>query len=82
MQCKIGKPRWTKPRRHALAGRKRTWSGSKLPMANSRSGSLEGLGASGNLLSMEVLVAMRDGRVLCKMGFKKTVGELKVIKSN
>ena len=46
--------------KHSPVGRKRTRSGSKLPSANSRSGSLEGLGASGNLFSMEVLVAMSE----------------------
>ena len=57
MQCKVGYPRWTKPSRHALAGRKRTRSGSKLPAANSRSGSLDGFGISGNQFHDGWLVA-------------------------
>ena len=53
----------------------RTRSGSKLPAANSRSGSTEGQGASGNLFSAGVL------SVVCgfssKLDVKKMAGEEK-----
>ena len=56
--------------KHSPVGRKRTRSGSKLPAANSRSGSVEGHGASGDLSSVEVL------SVLCRCfakGIAKTL---------